>query len=84
MNKKLYVGNLSYDTTDSSLQAAFAAVGKVEEAVVVQDRETGRSRGFGFVTMATEQDATNAVQRLDGASLDNRTIKVNEIGREHV
>ncbi len=78
MNKKLYVGNLSYDTTDSSLQAAFAAVGKVEEAVVVQDRETGRSRGFGFVTMATEQDATNAVQRLDGASLDNRTIKVNE------
>jgi len=78
MNKKLYVGNLSYDTTSASLQACFERVGKVEEAAVVQDRETGRSRGFGFVTMATEEAASAAVQQLNGTNLDGRAIKVNE------
>lgn len=78
MNKKLYVGNLSYNTTSASLQAAFARVAAVEEAAVVQDRETGRSRGFGFVTMATEEGAAAAIQQLDGSSLDDRNIKVNE------
>ncbi len=78
MNKKLYVGNLSYETTGTSLETAFVQIGQVEEAVVVQDRDTGRSRGFGFVTMATEEDAAEAIQRLDGSSLDGRNIKVNE------
>lgn len=78
MGKKLYVGNLSYDTTTPGLEAYFATVGEVEDAVVLTDRETGRSRGFGFVTMATDEAASTAVQQLNGTSLDGRTIKVDE------
>jgi len=78
MEKKLYVGGLSWDTTDDGLRQAFGAVGEVIEAKVITDRETGRSRGFGFVTFAQEQDATTAITALDGTSLDGSTIKVNE------
>ncbi|MBM3189058.1 MAG: RNA-binding protein [Chloroflexi bacterium] len=78
MAKKLYVGNLSYDTTESQLRALFEQAGAVNEVTVVQDRETGRSRGFGFVEMADEAGAANAIQRVNGAQLDGRTLKVSE------
>jgi RNA recognition motif-containing protein len=78
MAKKLYVGGLSWDTTDDGLRQAFEAVGEVIEAKVITDRETGRSRGFGFVTFGQDQDATNAITTLDGTTLDGKTIKVNE------
>lgn len=76
MAVKLFIGGLSYSTTTEGLRAAFAAVGAVESASIVTDRDTGRSRGFGFVEMATPEDADQAVSRLNGASLDGRTIKV--------
>jgi len=78
MEKKLYVGGLNWDTTDEGLRQAFEAAGEVIEAKVIIDRETGRSRGFGFVTFAQEQDATAAITALDGTILDGNTIKVNE------
>jgi len=78
MATKLYVGNLSYDTNDDSLQAHFAQAGSVESASVVTDRESGRSRGFGFVEMASEDEAQKAVSDLDGKELDGRALKVNE------
>lgn len=78
MAKKLYVGNLSYDTTDQTLLAAFAEVGEVESASVVTDRVSGRSRGFGFVEMATEEAASEAINRLNGQMLDGREISVAE------
>jgi RNA recognition motif-containing protein len=76
MAVKLFVGGLSYSTSTESLRDAFAAVGSVESATIVTDRDTGRSRGFGFVEMATPEDADQAVNRLNGSSLDGRTIKV--------
>jgi RNA recognition motif-containing protein len=76
MAVKLFVGGLSYSTSTDSLREAFAAVGTVESATIVTDRDTGRSRGFGFVEMATNEDADQAVSRLNGSSLDGRTIKV--------
>jgi RNA recognition motif-containing protein len=76
MAVKLFVGGLSYSTSTESLRDAFAAVGSVESATIVTDRDTGRSRGFGFVEMATPEDADQAVNRLNGLSLDGRTIKV--------
>jgi len=78
MAKKLYVGGLNWDTTDDGLRQAFETAGEVIEAKVITDRETGRSRGFGFVTFAQEQDATTAITALDGTTLDGNTIKVNE------
>jgi RNA recognition motif-containing protein len=78
MGTKLYVGNLSYDTIDSGLESAFAQVGTVVEATVITDRYSGRSRGFGFVEMADEASAAEAIQKLDGQTLDGRTIKVAE------
>ncbi len=78
MEKKLYVGGLSLDTTDDGLRQAFEAVGEVVEAKVITDRETGRSRGFGFVTFAQKQHATTAMTEMDGSTLDGNTIKVNE------
>ncbi|NLT73396.1 MAG: RNA-binding protein [Chloroflexi bacterium] len=78
MAKKLYVGNLSYDTTSDGLRAAFEAVGPVATADVISDRYSGRSRGFGFVEMASDSDANSAVERLNGTSLDGRTITVAE------
>lgn len=78
MSKKLYVGNLSYDTTDETLRDAFSKSGTVEEAAVLKDQVSGRSRGFGFVTMADDEGASNAIQMWNDHELDGRNIKVNE------
>jgi len=78
MAKKLFVGGLSWDTTDASLRKAFALYGEITEAKVISDRDTGRSRGFGFVTFARDEDAKNAISKMNGASLDGGTIKVSE------
>ena len=78
MSKKLYVGSLSWDTTDEGLNTAFSRFGEVTEATVVKDRDTGRSRGFGFVTFNSNEDADTAISGMDGKDMDGRTIKVNE------
>jgi cold-inducible RNA-binding protein len=78
MSNKLFVGSLSWNTTSEELQQAFAAVGEVVEAKVLTDRETGRSRGFGFVTYDDEQSAVRAVEELNGSTLDGRTIRVDQ------
>ena len=78
MAKKLYVGNLSWDTNDEGLRQAFEQFGAVFEAKVITDRETGRSRGFGFVTYEDDASSDTAMQELDGTSLDGRPIRVNE------
>ncbi|MDP8255363.1 MAG: RNA-binding protein [Candidatus Alcyoniella australis] len=78
MAKKLYAGGLSWNTTDESLRDAFASHGEVTDAVVIKDRDSGRSRGFGFVTMADDDSAKSAVSALNGTSLDGRTIQVSE------
>ena len=74
----IYVGNLSYDTDDASLRAAFEPHGEVTSAQVIMDRDTGRSRGFGFVEMPSSEEAQAAMAALDGADLDGRNLKVNE------
>ncbi|MEK7701261.1 MAG: RNA-binding protein [candidate division NC10 bacterium] len=73
---KLFVGGLSFSTSNERLREAFAACGAVESASVVTDRDTGRSRGFGFVEMATPEEAEQAISKLNGTSLDGRTIQV--------
>ncbi|MBI4495450.1 MAG: RNA-binding protein [Deltaproteobacteria bacterium] len=78
MAKKLFVGGLSWDTTDDGLRQAFASFGEITEAKVITDRSTGRSRGFGFVTFARDEDANKAISKMDGTNLDGKTIKVNE------
>ena len=78
MSTKLFVGNLSFDTTENDLQDAFAAHGTVTEANLMMDRATGRPRGFGFVTMATEAEAQKAVDALNGTMLGGRNLTVNE------
>jgi cold-inducible RNA-binding protein len=79
MSARLYVGNLSYDTTEDTLRELFGADGRqVEDAAVITDRETGRSRGFGFVTMSTPEEAQAAMDELDGRDVDGRNIRVNE------
>ncbi|MDX2138635.1 MAG: RNA-binding protein [Chloroflexota bacterium] len=78
MSKKLYVGNLSYNTTTEELQSLFAQHGEVTDATIITDRETGRSKGFGFVTMATDEAATAAINRLNGSNYENRSLTVNE------
>jgi RNA recognition motif-containing protein len=78
MSKKLFVGGLSWDTDDHSLRAAFEKFGEVTEASVISDRETGRSRGFGFVTFTDEQAGIAAIEGMNGAQLDGRSLKVNE------
>jgi cold-inducible RNA-binding protein len=78
MSKKLFIGSLSWETNDDRLHAAFSPYGEITEAKVITDRDTGRSRGFGFVTFAVPEDATKAIAALDGKDLDGRTIKVNE------
>ena len=78
MSKKLFVGGLSWGTTDDGLHGAFSQFGEIVEAKVITDRETGRSRGFGFVTFANDDGATKAISEMDGTELDGRTIKVNE------
>lgn len=78
MSKKLFVGSLSWNTDDNGLRAAFERFGDVLDAKVITDRETGRSRGFGFVTFADGNSADDAMQQMNGADLDGRTINVNE------
>ena len=78
MAKKLFVGGLSWDTTDEDLRKAFASHGEITEAKVITERDSGRSRGFGFVTFAQDEDAKTAVSKMHGTSLDGRTITVNE------
>ena len=78
MAKKLFVGSLSWNTTDEGLLQAFEAFGEVTEAKVITDRETGRSRGFGFVTFVEGEAADTAISAMDGTELDGRTIRVNE------
>lgn len=78
MGKKIYVGNLSYDTSDAGLADAFGAYGKVMSARTIVDRDSGRSKGFAFVEMSTEDEAQKAIAGLNGTNLDGRMIKVNE------
>src|SRR5438094_8753053 len=77
MSNKLFVGNLSFNTTENDLQDAFAAHGTVVEANLMMDRATGRPRGFGFVTMSTPEEAQKAIEALNGASLDGGNLTVN-------
>lgn len=76
MSNKLFVGGLSWDTDDNSLRAAFEPFGDVREAKVINDRDTGRSRGFGFVTFANSGDAQKAIEGMNGAMLDGRSLRV--------
>ena len=78
MNTKLYVGNLSFDTTENDLQDMFAAYGPVTEVNLIMDRMSGRSRGFGFVTMATPEGAQAAITALAGQNVGGRNLTVNE------
>src|ERR671928_1832569 len=78
MATKLYVGNLSFRTTQEDLRDLFAQAGTVESASVIEDRETGRSRGFGFVEMATAEDAQAAIEQFNGKELNGRNLTVNE------
>ena len=75
---KLYVGNLSFETSSNELQALFAQAGTVEKVSLMEDRETGRSRGFGFVEMSTNEEGNSAIQKFNGQELGGRPLKVNE------
>ncbi len=77
MDSKLYVGNLSYDTTEDGLREKFAQAGTVVSVEVIKDRDTGRTKGFAFVTMNNQAEAENAIKMFNGKTLDNREIKVN-------
>jgi len=77
MESKLYVGNLSYDTTEDSLRTAFASAGTVVAVDIIKDRDTGQMKGFAFVTMGSDEDAQNAINTLNEKMLDDRAIKVN-------
>jgi RNA recognition motif-containing protein len=78
MGKKLYVGNLAYSVTDSTLQQIFSAHGNVQSAQVIMDRDTGRSKGFGFVEMGSDQEAQAAITALNGTEVEGRNLTVNE------
>ncbi len=78
MSKKLFIGGLSWDTTNDGLRTAFAKFGEISEATVVTDRESGRSRGFGFVTFEDAGAADSAIQAMNGTMLDGRSLNVNE------
>ncbi len=78
MGNRLYVGNLSFNTSAETLRECFSEVGEVTDVHIVSDRETGRSRGFGFVTMGSSEAAANAISQMDGATLDGRALRVNE------
>lgn len=78
MGKKLYVGNLGYDTDQASLETLFSEHGTVESVSIITDRETGRSKGFGFIEMSSDAEAQAAIAELDGKECDGRAIKVNE------
>jgi RNA recognition motif-containing protein len=74
----IYVGNLPFSSTSADLEELFGQYGQVDSAAVISDRETGRSRGFGFVEMASDDDARRAIEELDGSDFDGRNLKVNE------
>lgn len=78
MGNRLFVGNLAFSTTEEALMAAFSEFGEVVEARLMTERETGRSRGFAFVEMATPEAATKAIEEMNGAVLDGRPLRVNE------
>ena len=78
MSKKLYVGNLAFQTTSQDLQELFAQAGTVESASIIEDRDTGRSKGFAFVEMSTEEEAAAAIDQFNGKELAGRMLKVNE------
>jgi len=78
MSSKLYVGNLSFDTTTSDLETMFGAHGTVESTNIIEDRETGRSRGFGFVEMSSKEEGQAAISTLNGKEVDGRALTVNE------
>ena len=78
MGNKLYVGNLPFSATDDSLREMFGQAGQVESARIITDRDTGRRKGFGFVEMSTKQDASEAINKFNGAQLDGRSLTVNE------
>ena len=78
MGNKLYVGNLPFSATDDSLREMFGQAGQVESARIITDRDTGRSKGFGFVEMSTEQQASEAIKKFNGTELDGRSLTVNE------
>ena len=78
MSSKLYVGNISFNTTTQDLETMFGESGTVESTNIIEDRETGRSRGFGFVEMSSKEEAENAIAALNGKEIDGRELKVNE------
>jgi cold-inducible RNA-binding protein len=78
MSKKLFVGNLSFQTTESDITTAFEAFGSIESVSIITDRETGRSKGFGFVVMGEEDSANKAISQMNGSQLDGRALTVNE------
>ena len=78
MGNRLYVGNLPFSATDDSLREMFRQAGQVESARIITDRDTGRSKGFGFVEMSTEQEASEAINKFNGTELDGRSLTVNE------
>ena len=78
MTMKLYVGNLAFQTSSEELQTLFAQAGTVESVSLIEDRETGRSRGFGFVEMSTKEEGAAAIEKLNGQELGGRSLKVNE------
>lgn len=78
MDFKLYVGNLSYDTTEDDLRTLFSSAGTVVSVALIKDRDSGRSKGFAFIEMSSQTEAEQAIKTLDGTSLDNRDIKVNK------
>ena len=85
MSKKLYVGSLSYDTTEDSLKNLFSEAGKVESAVIIKDKMSGRSKGFGFVEMSSEDEAKKAIDLFNGKDFEGRSLVVDEARpmREH-
>ena len=78
MSNRLYVGNLSFNTSEDTLQQAFSRFGEISEVKIVMDRETGRSRGFAFVSMMDNQGARSAISEMNGAMVDGRALRVNE------
>lgn len=78
MAKKLYVGNLSYDMTEDTLKDTFSAAGTVGSAIIIKDKISGRSKGFGFVEMSTDEEAGKAIEMLNGKEFDGRALTVNE------
>lgn len=78
MATRLYVGNLPFNTTENELQELFSQAGAVQEVMLMQDKFTGKSRGFAFVTMASDQDAQNAISQINGKTIDGRALTVNE------